>query len=283
MPEELFQSREITPRGAFTDGIEGPACDASGNLYAVNYARQGTIGRLTSAGEASVFVELPNGSIGNGIRFDRAGTMFIADYTKHNVLRVDMRSEVIDVYAHEPTLNQPNDLAIDNDDMLFASDPNWAEGWGQLWRIGPDRQFVSLERNMGTTNGVEVDMTRRLLYVNETKQLNLWVYDLQPGGNIANKRKLYQFPDFGLDGMRLDVAGNLYVARWGKGVIAMMSPQGEILREITLHGAKCTNVAFGGADGQTCYVTVADTGAVEAFRTELPGQSWQLQQDQARM
>src|SRR5690606_32905339 len=104
-------------------GVEGPACDREGNLYAVNFARQHTIGKVTPAGEASVFLDLPNGSIGNGIRFDSTGDMFIADYTNHNILRVDMaaanrattleeRNAAISVFAHEPKMNQPNDIAI---------------------------------------------------------------------------------------------------------------------------------------------------------------------------
>ncbi|MBI1922956.1 SMP-30/gluconolactonase/LRE family protein, partial [Candidatus Poribacteria bacterium] len=109
MIEQLFISQQFTAPGGFTSGIEGPACDAEGNLYAVNYARQHTIGKVTPAGECSVFLELPNGSIGNGIRFNRAGFMFIADYTNHNILKVNMRTREISVYAHEPTMNQPND------------------------------------------------------------------------------------------------------------------------------------------------------------------------------
>ena len=83
MNEELFVSREFTPVNGFTSGIEGPACDAAGNLYAVNYERQHTIGKVTPDGTASVFVELPTGSIGNGIRFNSEGFMFVADYTNH--------------------------------------------------------------------------------------------------------------------------------------------------------------------------------------------------------
>ena len=90
MSNQLFHSQPFTPLNSFTDGIEGPACDGDGNLYAVNYARQHTIGKVTPAGACSVFLELPDGSIGNGIRFNRAGDMLIADYTNHNVLRVDM-------------------------------------------------------------------------------------------------------------------------------------------------------------------------------------------------
>ena len=86
MIDELFISHAFTERDGFTSGIEGPACDADGNLYAVNYARQHTIGKVTPIGKCSVFVELPNGSIGNGIRFNSAGAMLIADYTNHNIL-----------------------------------------------------------------------------------------------------------------------------------------------------------------------------------------------------
>ena len=68
--ETLFVSSVLTDPGLFTGGIEGPACDADGILYVVNYDRQGTIGAVTPAGETSLFVELPNDSVGNGIRFD---------------------------------------------------------------------------------------------------------------------------------------------------------------------------------------------------------------------
>ena len=86
--EELFVSTDFTEPGGFTSGVEGPACDSDGNLYVVNYARQGTIGKVTPEGACRVFVELPNGSIGNGIRFHSDGFMLIADYIHHNILHI---------------------------------------------------------------------------------------------------------------------------------------------------------------------------------------------------
>ncbi len=276
MTEQLFVSRALTPPGSFTAGVEGPACDKEGNLYAVNYARQHTIGKVTPAGEACVFLELPGGSIGNGICFNRVGTMFIADYVNHNVLRADLETREVSVHAYEARMNQPNDLAIAASGTLFASDPDWQTSIGQLWRIDVGGRVSLLERDMGTTNGIEVSPDEHTLYVNESVQRNIWAYDLSPEGEISNKRLLIQFPDFGLDGMRCDIAGNLYVTRHGKGVVAKVSPQGEVLTEIRLAGKECTNVAFGGPDGRTCYVTVADRGYVEHFRADLPGRSWQL-------
>lgn len=276
MNEEIFVAQEFTPVNGFTSGIEGPACDADGNLYAVNYARQHTIGKVTPNGTESVFVELPTGSIGNGIRFDSEGFMFIADYTNHNVLKVDMGTRKISVHAHEPTMNQPNDLAIGANDILYASDPNWAESTGQIWRVDTDGTVTLLEPDMGTTNGIEVSPDEKVLYVNESAQRNIWAYDLSPEGEIRNKRLLIQFPDFNMDGMRCDIEGNLYVTRHGKGTVAKLSPAGEVLLEVTLTGKLCSNIAFGGPDGRTCYVTMADRGNVEVFRADVPGRSWQL-------
>lgn len=283
----LYKASQFTPVDSFTSGVEGPACDREGNLYAVNYERQHTIGKVTPEGECSVFLELPNGSIGNGIRFDSYGDMFIADYTNHNILRVVMsaakraatleqRNAAISIYAHEPSMNQPNDICIAANDTIFASDPNWANAWGQMWRIDRRGRVSLLETGMGTTNGIEISPDERTLYVNETVQRNIWAYDLSADGEISNKRLLIEFEDFGMDGMRCDVDGNLYVTRWGKGTIAKVSPQGEVLLEVQLEGKNCTNIAFGGPDGCTCYVTVADRGNIETFRVERPGRAWQL-------
>ena len=276
MNEVLFISREFTPVNGFTSGIEGPACDAEGNLYAVNYERQHTIGKVTPDGTASVFVELPTGSIGNGIRFNSEGFMFIADYTNHNVLKVDMETREISVHAHEPTMSQPNDLAIGANDILYASDPNWNASTGQIWRVDTDGKVTLLEADMGTTNGIEVSPDEKVLYVNESAQRNVWAYDLSPDGEVSNKRLLIQFPDFNMDGMRCDIEGNLYITRHGKGTVAKLSPAGEVLLEVQLTGKLCSNIAFGGPDGRTCYVTMADRGNVEVFRADLPGRSWQL-------
>src|SRR5690349_16461061 len=78
--DPLFVSKRITPQGEYTAGIEGPAVDASGNLYVVNFQQSGTIGKLPAgAAQSQLFTSLPAGSIGNGIRFDRQGRMYVAD------------------------------------------------------------------------------------------------------------------------------------------------------------------------------------------------------------
>ena len=276
--EALFVARDFVADGVFSRGIEGPATGPGGVLYAVSYGRDGTIGQVhrqaDGSGKASLFATLPDGSTGNGIRFGADGTMYVADYTGHNVLVIDMDTRQAEVFAHLGGAFQPNDIALAPDGALYASDPDWANNSGQLWRIGVDGQVRRLEADMGTTNGIEVSPDGRRLYVNESAQRNVWVYDIDAAGDLSNKRLLIAFADHGLDGMRSDVDGSLYIARYGAGVVAVVSPQGGLLREVPLRGAKPTNVAFGGADGRDVYVTLQDRGAIEVFSSDRPGREY---------
>jgi len=272
--EKLYLATPLTATNSFTAGIEGPACDRAGNIFAVNFAQQQTIGRTTPAGQSEVFVTLPNDSVGNGIRFDRAGRMYVADYVGHNVLRIDPVTRAVTVLAYEPMMSQPNDLAIAPNGTLYASDPNWKAKTGQLWRIDPDGKTTRLAADMGTTNGVEVSPDGKRLYVNESVQRNVWVFDIQPDGGVANKRLLRQFPDHGFDGMRCDADGNLYITRYGKGTVVVLSPAGQVLREIGVLGARPSNLCFGGPDGRTVYVTEVEHRRLVQFRAETPGAAW---------
>jgi len=197
--------------------------------------------------------------------------MLIADFTGHNVLKVDMHSKEITVYAHSDSLNQPNDLAITSDNTLYLSDPSWSDSTGQLWKVDPAGVLTLLEERMGTTNGIEVAPGDSILYVGESVQRRIWFYHLSPMGIPSGKKLFYTFPDFGLDGMRCDRQGNLYVARYGKGTVVILSPDGKLLREMELTGKNCSNIAFGGKDGKTCFVTLQDRKCVETFRTDVPG------------
>lgn len=273
------QTTDYVGDGVFTQGIEGPAVDAQGRLYAVNFAQEGTIGVVDQPHNAQLFVTLPEGSTGNGIRFGRDGAIYVADYTGHNVLKIDPTTKAISVHAHRAQMNQPNDIAIAKSGVIYASDPKWADGTGNLWMISTGGKVTLLEANMGTTNGVEVSADEQHLYVNESVQRRVWKYDInKTTGAPSNKRLLIEFADHGLDGMRSDARGNLYIARYGAGEVAVVSPHGTLLQRIKLKGQKPTNVAFGGVDGKTLYITLQDRGAIESTRTKQAGREWALWQ-----
>jgi sugar lactone lactonase YvrE len=271
--EALWVAKPLTQPKEFTPGIEGPACDASGNIFAVNFREQQTIGRVTPEGRGEVWVKLPGKSTGNGIVFDGEGLMYVADYAGHNVLRIDPKTKKVAVLAHDDGMNQPNDLAIAPDGTLYASDPDWGKSTGQLWRVSKGGKITRLATGLGTTNGIEVSPDGKTLYVNESVQRNIWAFPIEDD-KLGEKRLLKKFDDHGFDGMRCDVDGNLYVTRYGRGTVAVVSPKGEVLREIDVLGKQPSNLCFGGSDGRTVYVTEVEHTRLVQFRTDRPGASW---------
>ena len=267
----LFRATDFTAENLFSRNIEGPAFDRNGQLYVVNFQEDGTVGRIGPDGRGEVFVRLPRPSIANAIQFNAKGDMLLADFGGHNVLRVDTDTRQVSVLAHDGRFHQPNDICITRQDVIYASDPNWKEQTGQLWRIDPDGRTTLIANQMGTTNGICLSPDERTLFVNESVQRNVWAFDLDRRGNLRNKRLFVRFSDFGLDGMKTDRRGNLYITRYGKGTIAVFNPKGALLREIQLRGKNVSNLVFGGPDGRTVYATLQDRRGMEQFRTDVPG------------
>lgn len=270
-PANLYQASDFTKENLFTGNIEGPCFDKDGNLYVVNFEKDGTIGKVEQDGSVALFITLPDSSIANAIKFNSKGEMLLADFIGHNVLKVDMTSKQVSVFVHNDRFNQPNDLCINKRDQLFASDPNWKESTGQIWRIDPNGTTTLLADSLGTTNGIELSPDEKTLYVNESIQRKIWAFDVDESGNISNKRQFASFDDYGFDGMKCDAEGNLYAARYGKGVIVVLSPSGEIIREVGLKGKNCSNLVFGGEDKKTVFVTLQDRKGMEKFQNDIPG------------
>ncbi len=279
----LFDSVQVTPASEYTFGIEGPAADLDGNLFVVNLGKPGTIGKLPAGGAASeLFTTLPEGSVGNAIRFDRSGTMFIADYKKHNIFTIAKGATEPAVWFHSDEMNQPNDITIARDGTIYASDPNWKGREGHIWRIAKaadgtvQGQVMPAPRAMGTTNGIDLSPDGRTLYVGESSSGQIWSYTIS-GNELTSAKLVKSFQPDTVDGLRTDIAGRLYVARISKGTIALMKPNGAVEREIVLKAKEPTNLAFGGSDGKIVFVTQRQGGFVESFRTDQPGREHCLQ------
>ena len=185
------------------------------------------------------------------------------------------------VFAHSDEFNQPNDLAITDSGVIFLSDSNWNNQTGNVWRVDTNGEISLVESGMSTTNGIEVSPDQTRLYVGESVSGDVWRFDLDASGHASNKQLFHRFidnnfPNCQQDGMRTDVDGNLYVTRHHGQRIDVLSPEGTIIKEYPLLGECPSNIAFGGDDGMTAYVTLQDKGWVESFRVDRPGRSWQM-------
>lgn len=136
--------------------MEGPALDSSGALYFVNHDHSGSLGRVDADGNFSIFIDhLPSGSTANGIRIDNDGFLLVADYTGHNILKLNPMTYEVIVYSHGSSANQPNGLTLGSNGLLFASDPNWNKSTDNIWKIKPGK-FELIAQDMGTTYGIEI-------------------------------------------------------------------------------------------------------------------------------
>ena len=269
--KSLFKAADHTAFNIFSRNIEGPTVDKQGRLFVVNYEKDGTIGLVAPDGKVDLFVTLPGKSIGNALQFNAHGNLLVADYIGHNILEVNPVTKAVEVYCHESSFNQPNDICINSRGIIFASDPNWQKQTGQLWKIGSDKKAVLIKDGLGTTNGICLSPDERTLYVNESVQRRIWAFDLDDSGNITGRRTFATVDDFGFDGMKCDSKGNLYVCRYGKGTIAIFNPSGKQVQEVGLKGKDVSNITFGGKDNKTCFVTLQDRKGMEKFRTDVPG------------
>ncbi|MGY3131199.1 sugar lactone lactonase YvrE [Bradyrhizobium sp. USDA 4501] len=279
----LFQSRQATPAGEYTFGIEGPAADLEGNLFVVNIGKPGTIGKLADgATRSEKFIDLPEGSVGNAIRINRDGSMFIADYKKHNIFMLRTGSREPEVWFHSDQMSQPNDITLASDGTIYASDPNWKGRSGRIWRVARAAdgsvggEVMAAPRAMGTTNGIDLSPDGKRLYVSESNSGQIWSYAVSEAG-LTDAKLIRTFEPDTVDGLRTDVTGRLFVARILRGAIAILRPDGAVEREVTLGAKEPTNLAFGGSDGKTVFVSQRQGGFVETFRTDQEGREHCLQ------
>ena len=132
---------------------------------------------------------------------------------------------------------------------------------------------MTATRKMSTTNGIDLSPDGKTLYVGESDTREIWSYRID-GPRLLSPRLVTRFADFDIDGLRTDTSGNLYVARILKGTIAVLTPAGKLKREIALKAREPTNLAFGGPDGKTVFVTQRQGGFVELFRADHPGREF---------
>lgn len=270
----LYAAEPLTAPGSFSENIEGPSCDGNGTLFVPNFARDGTIGKISPGDSGDVFAELPDKGIGCGSRYDGRGRVLLADPVNHRILRLSLANAKIDVVLEHREMHQPNDIAVTLGGVIYASDPDWKNDSGRVWRIAVSGRPTIAASGLGSTNGIEFSPDRKKLYVNEFGQRRIQAFDIARDGALHNQRLFFQFGEHGLDGMRCDSKGNLYVTRWGNGSVAKISAAGKLLREIRLPGLQPTNLCFGGPDGCLLYVTEAERRRLVVMRVEHPGAEW---------
>lgn len=266
--------------GFFT---EGPAVGPDGLVYfsditntALSGMQAGHIWRFDPVSGRTTIYRSPSG-MANGIIFDSQRRMIVAegaDFGGRCVVRTDMttgKSEIIAGLYNGRPFNAPNDLALDERGRIYFTDPRYFghEPLEQpvmgVYRIDPDGSVSLIISDAGTPNGILVSPDQKKLYVAsinldaEAPLQAVLQYDLFADGSVASRKVLVDFlPDYGPDGMAIDVEGHLYLARPSKTPgIYIYSPDGQELGLIPTPTPPA-NVTFGrGTTGKTLFITAS--------------------------
>lgn len=302
LPEELLAKGAAVEPAATVCFLEGPAVDAGGNVYFSDIAGNRIL-KMTPAGKVTVF-RADSGRT-NGNAFDAQGRLISCEGNEQGVgrrriVRTDMKTGTIAVLTDRfegKRYNSPNDVCVDARGRIWFTDPYYGPDRAGLemdsegvYRIDTDGSVarVLAQKEVQRPNGLAVTSDAKSLYVIDSHpkpggNRKIWAFDLDAAGKPGKQRLVYDFgKGRGGDGMRLDSKGNLWVAagisvRRGPGEtldvppgVYVISPAGKLLGRISIPENLITNLAFGGPDRQTLYVTAGKT--VYRVRVNVAGQ-----------
>jgi gluconolactonase len=258
--------------------LEGPSFDRKGNLYCVDipYAR---IFRVSPKGEFTVVSEYQGEP--NSLKIHRDGRIFVADRL-HGILLLDPASGKMTPVVEEAAgegFKGINDFVFGrNGDIYFTdqgnSSMNDPSGRVFRWRAKDGELELILDKVPGP-NGIALNPSETLLFVNVTRMNNVWRIPLLPeGGIMPLGAKIGIFIQLtgslsGPDGLAVDSDGGLAVCHSGLGAVWLFSKLGEpVYRIRSCRGIRTTNCAFGGPDFTTLFITESESGSI--LRARLP-------------
>jgi gluconolactonase len=252
--------------------LEGPSFDRTGNLYFTDIPF-GRVFRASPQGRVELVAEYDGEP--NGLKIRSDGRIFITDYA-NGIMELDAtRGTVTPVLGrrYSERFSGVNDLFFArNGDMYFTDQgrTGWQDPTGRVYRMDAEGRLHCLLHNGINPNGVVTNADETQLYVAMTNANAVWHFALMPDGGVTAVGTVIQMSGgIGPDGLALTADGGLVVAHPGMGAVWVFSKRGEPLLRVNSCGSDLvTNIAFGGDDRKTLYIT--DSGAGQILRAKLP-------------
>jgi len=221
--------------------------------------------KIATGGAVSVFAA-DAGS--NGLAVDGSGNLIAAVHKDGSISQIALSggaaTPLVSMYMSK-RFTSPNDLAIRSDGTIYFSDPSYQnsanpQGAERLYRVTPPptRTVSAIEGAPSPPNGVTLSPDEKTLYV-AANNGGLKKFTVMSDGSLSAASDFVA--GSGGDGMAVDCAGDLFVTGNGAATVRVYSPAGMLLTTIALaSGAgNTTNVAFGGTDHKTLYITAQGT------------------------
>lgn len=285
---------------------EGPIACPDGSVLVVEI-ETGAITRVTAAGDVERVVQSLGGP--NGMAIGPDGMVYLCNnggclwrewngmrlphgtpdsYQGGSIQRIDLasgRAETLYTHAGDVPLKGPNDIVFDAHGGFWFTDNGKGTArqksvTGVFYATTDGKSCREVIFPLDGPNGVGISPDGRTLYVSETPPARLWAYDIVGPGELAlspglrgmSGRLLYCTPGVAAyDSLALEEGGNICVATIGHAGITIVSPEGELVEHVPTDDPFTTNIAFGGPDMRTAYVTLGGTGRLVSRPWPRPG------------
>jgi gluconolactonase len=267
---------ELTTLATGLGFTEGPVWDPSGFLY-VSDEELNKIFRIYQDGHREELISLGDP---DGNTYDSQHQLLDCASYLRAIIRISPAGE-IQVLADKfegKRFNSPNDVVMGPDGAIYFTDPTLDLPKGEkkelpyqgVYRLDSRGRVTLLTSELSQPNGLAFSPDGSRFYVDDSEKRNIRVYDFRPGGTLDNGRIFGEEPGTkgeGVpDGMKVDLAGNLFVT--GPGGIWVWDPSGRHLGTI-LMPEQPANLSWGDADLATLYITA--TKSVYRLKTGTKG------------
>lgn len=173
--------------------------------------------------------------------------------------------------------NSPNDIAVRSDGHVYFTDPDYQHGNGpgqsttRAYWVTPDGTITAFESSIYQPNGIILSPAGDTLYLGHPS--GILRYAVNPDGSVQTPGTAFGngIPS---DGMGVDCAGNLYATLFNEGDIVILRPDASEITRIDV-APRLTNVAFGGPNRTTLYITAGgqspEHGILFSLEVAIPG------------
>ncbi len=252
----------------------------------------GDVRRKWSADGGVVEVMRPSNKC-NGMTYDADLNLLVCEHTTSSVVRErpDGTRETLATHYKGKELNSPNDIIVHSSGAIYFSDPTYGRwpGFGierdqdldfqGVYRLAPEQANGAggdpelLVDDFGEPNGLCFSPDESLLYINDTPNAHIRVFDVAADGTIANSRMFAEGIGDGdlakgglVDGMKCDERGSIWVT--GPGGVWVFSPEGEHLGVVEI-SESVGNIHWGGPDWKWMFVPASTS--LYRFQTKVAG------------
>jgi gluconolactonase len=210
----------------------------------------------------------------NGMTYDADLNLIVCEHATSSLIRErpDGHREVLASHFEKQELNSPNDVCVHSSGAIYFSDPWYGRmpvygverprqlGFQGVYRVPPRGgapQLLVDRALFDQPNGLCFSPDEKRLYVNDTVQALIRVFDVEADGSLSNARifanGIRSELEPGLpDGMKCDHLGNIWVT--APGGIWVYAMNGDLLGKVRVPEL-VANLSWGGADFRTLFMT----------------------------